>query len=337
MTNNQRASIHPKQLRLRPHDAMFSKFLVQVSIVVFAVPGYAQLCPPSDAAGLDGIGDGCTTVNLEYAFPHVGAFRGLFTPACDAHDKCYTQLGADYDGCDASFYERLRERCDDKYNRYLRTAEWAACRQTAFEYYTAVKGWRAFYNGALEDNFQGDALARSLWQQHYVETDTCATTPERSTLYAPNLIEQVNTAFLTQAGRLPTVYEFMAVVNSADISHDRSGWNAVLQAQAGRAAVMHPPPVSWNSRSPDGVEYILSTAPGSADVAYEWHLSPQGSGTGPTTILQFEEPQYNRAAVIRGYLKATSAAGVRNLVLIEQRVTLRGWCGVSGGRNVHCQ
>ena len=50
-----------------------------------------------------------------------------------------------------------------------------------------------------ETGFQLEARNRSLSQQYYVDTDTCGTTAERTTLYAPQLITQINNAYLSSA------------------------------------------------------------------------------------------------------------------------------------------
>jgi hypothetical protein len=308
---------------------MLRKLLVSL-VFLSAVPAMAQICAPSNAVGLDGIGDGCSTRGAEYVFPGVGIFKSTFTPSCDAHDKCYTQLGASYGACDSAFYEDMRNRCDDKYNKFLRPAEWSACRTTAFEYYTAVKQWGS--TASTQYNMQTNARNRSILQQYNLDTDTCGTTPERTTLYAPALIAQINNAWLGYAGRLPTVYEFVTAANSGDIVNDRAGWNGLLYTLASQAAAVQPPLVGWTrTSSPGNTEHTLTANPIQAGVAYRWRTS-FGSGDGPSTYIWFEEPMYNATFQVKGYLKATSPAGVRNLALVEFHVPVRGWCGSRGGQ-----
>ncbi len=309
---------------------MLRKLFV-ILISLSSIPAMAQICAPSNAAVGNGIGDGCSVPpNAPVLFPHIGIFQNTFTPACDQHDKCYTRLGADYGSCDSAFYEDMRNRCDSKYNKILRPVEWAACRQTAFEYYTAVQEYRRFLN--TETGFQVEARNRSLWQQYYLDTDTCGTTPERTTLYAPQLITQINNAYLSSAGRLPTVYEFMATANAGDIANDRTGWNSLLYTLAAQAAGVQPPAIGYTKVVASlGTEHTLTANPIVAGVAYRWRLPNGFSTDGPTAFMWFEEPMYNATLQIKGYLKATSPSGVRNLALVEYSAHLQGWCGRRGG------
>ena len=294
-----------------------------------SVPAMAQICATSNAVGMEGIGDGCSTRGAEYVFPHVGIFKSTFTPACDGHDKCYTQLGANYAQCDSAFYEDMRNRCDNKFNQWLQPGEWAACRATAFEYYSAVKQWGS--TPATQLNFQSEARNRSLWQQYYLDTDTCGTTPERTTLYAPSLITQINNAYLSNAGRLPTVYEFMATANAGDIANDRAGWASLLYTLASQAAAVQPPSVAWtHSGSREEMTQTLTVNPAELGVAYRWRLT-LGFGDGPTKIIQLQEPRYNATFPIKGFLKATTPSGVRNLAVVDYEVRVRGSCGAFGG------
>jgi len=307
---------------------MLRKLLASL-IFLGSVPAMAQICAPSNAVGLDGIGDGCSTHGAEYVFPEIGVFKSTFTPACDVHDKCYTQLGADYAQCDSAFYEDLRNRCDSKFNQWLQPGEWAFCRQTAFEYYTGVKQWGA--KPSERQNMQRDARNRSLWQQSFVDTDTCGTTPERTTLYAPGLVTQINNAYLSYTGRLPTVYEFMATANAGDIVNDRAGWNSLLYTLASQAAGVQLPSVAWTHvGSREDFTQTLSVNPVQPGIAYRWRLT-LGFGDGPTKIIYLQEPRYNATYQIKGFLKATSPSGVRNLAIVDYEVRVRGSCGAFSG------
>ena len=105
--------------------------VVLVALAIAGGPAFSQICSVPLAQGLEGIGDGCSTYLVEYALPHIGIFKSTFTPSCNNHDKCYTQLGADYHQCDSRFYEEMRGACNSQFNQWLRPVEWAACRQTA--------------------------------------------------------------------------------------------------------------------------------------------------------------------------------------------------------------
>jgi hypothetical protein len=307
---------------------MVRKLLASL-ILLCSVPAMAQICATSNAVGVEGIGDGCSTQGAEYVFPHIGIFKGTFTPACDAHDKCYTQLGANYSQCDSAFYEDLRRRCDNKYNQWLQPGEWAACRATAFEYYSAVKQWGS--TQSAQRNMQTEARNRSLWQQYYLDTDTCGTTPERTTLYAPALLAQINNAYQAYAGRLPTVYEFMATANAGDIVNDRAGWESLLYTLASQAAAARPPSVAWTHvGSREDLTQTLSVNPAETGATYRWQLT-LGFGDGPSKTIYLQEPRYNATFPIKGFLKATSASGVRNLAIVDYEVRLRGSCGAVSG------
>ncbi len=140
---------------------------------------------------------------------------------------------------------------------------------------------------------QTNARNRSILQQNHLDTDTCGTTPERTTLYAPALIAQINDAWFGYAGRLPTVYEFVTATNSGDIVNDRAGWNGLLYTLASQAAAVQPPLVGWTrTSSPGNTEHALTANPIQAGVAYRWRTS-FGSGDGSSTYISFEEPKYN--------------------------------------------
>jgi hypothetical protein len=287
----------------------------------------AQICETSNAVGLDGIGDGCSTHGAETWFPNVGIFKSTFTPACNLHDKCYTQLGADYGQCDSAFYEAMRASCST-YNELL-DPRWAACRATAFEYYEAVKQWGATPSTRL--NMQTEARGRSTAQQYWVNTDTCGTTPERTTLYAPGLISQINNAYLAYAGRLPTIYEFLDTVNAGNIVNDRAGWDYLLYTMASQAAAVRPPSVTWtHSGGRDEMAQTLTVDPVEAGAVYRWRVT-LGFGDGPVKIIYLQEPRYNTVFQMRGFMKATSASGVRNMAIVDYDVRMRGSCGAFGG------
>jgi hypothetical protein len=301
--------------------------LLAALIFLCSVPAMAQICETSNAVGLEGIGDGCSTHGADRWFPNIAAFKSNFTPACNAHDKCYTQLGADYSQCDSAFYEAMRDACNN-YNELL-DPRWAVCRSTAFEYYEAVKAWGATPRTRL--TMQTEARARSAWQQYWIETDTCGTTPERTTLYAQGLINQVNNVYLAYTGRRPTIYEFLATVNAGDIVNDRAGWESLLYTLASQAGAFQPPSVAWtHTGSREEMAQTLSVTPTEPGVTYRWRMT-LGFGDGPVKIIYLQEPRYNTTFQMRGFLKATSPSGVRNMAIVDYDVRMRGSCGAFGG------
>lgn len=304
-------------------------------LILFAapIPALANICPASNAVGFPGIGDGCTTMGFEN-IPHIGLFKSTFTPACDGHDKCYTSLGANYDSCDSAFYEAMRARCNSKYNEWLQPVEWSMCRTTAFEYYEAVKLWR-HEHPENAPAFQNDARNRSIDMRARVENGQCGTTPERTTLYAPQLISQVYGAWNTYARRAPTIYEFLEVVNDGNIVSDPAGWASILYSRAANAAAVTPPAVGWYKTSPGdyGVTFIAN--PVTPGVSYYWRVPD--SGNGPSLTLSFWPPMFNQTVRFSGFLRATNSAGVRNMALVETSIVLPGTCAPNNGPWVNCQ
>jgi len=304
-------------------------------LVMFAapVPVLANICPASNAVGFQGIGDGCSTMGIEYVAPHVALFKGTFTPACNQHDKCYTSLGANYDSCDSAFYEDMRSRCNSKYNEWLQPVEWSMCRSTALEYYEAVKWWR----GQHPENapaFQNDARNRSIDMQSRVESGQCGTTPERTTLYAPQLISQVNAAWNSYARRQPTIYEFLDVVNAGNIVSDPSGWTSILYSRAASAAAVTPPAIGWYKTSPGDYGVSFFVTPVTPGVSYYWRIPDIGNG--PSLSLSFWPPMFNQTVRFAGYVRATNSAGVRNMTLVETSIVLPGTCAPNNGPYVNC-
>jgi hypothetical protein len=296
------------------------------------IPVLANICAPSNAVGFEGIGDGCTTHSAEVVLPHIGIFKSTFTPACNNHDKCYTSLGADYHQCDSLFYEEMRARCNSKYNEWLQPVEWAACRQTAYEYYFAVSQWGA--NATRQRNMQLDARSRSLAAEAAVAGDSCGTTPERTTLYAPALITQVNNAFLAAAGRTPTIYEFFAAVNAGNIVDDRTGWTTLLYSRAAAAAGVVPPAVGWVKTHPTLYSYVFTASPAVSGVSYYWKIAPL-SAAGSSITINFRPPERSYAPQFKGFLKATSG-GIRNMAVIETSGWLIGTSCSPSGPPVPC-
>jgi hypothetical protein len=307
---------------------------ILVALAIAGGPAFSQICSVPPAQGLEGIGDGCTTYSAEVVFPNVGVFKSTFTPACNNHDACYTQLGADYHQCDSRFYEEMRSACDSKFNQWLRPAEWAACRSTAYDYYFAVGQWGA--SPSKQRNMQNNAYTRSLALQQSVEADTCGTTPERSGLYASGLISQVNGAFAASAGRSPTLYEFLSAANSGDRLGDPNGWyaNVVAWSQWGAA---HPPPaVGWYKVSTGDYGVTFFANPVSPNTSYLWRLS-QGSGSGTSLPFSYWPPMFNQTVSFKGFIKATNSAGTKNMALVETSIVLPGTCAPNNGPWVNCQ
>lgn len=61
-----------------------------------------------------------------------------FGPACDQHDACYDQCGADKEACDREFGSNLRGRCNSTFRSHLARPARELCRRTAGGYESAV-------------------------------------------------------------------------------------------------------------------------------------------------------------------------------------------------------
>jgi hypothetical protein len=311
--------------------------LISFFIPLAVSPLYANICSQSDAQGYPGIGDGCSTHYAEYAIPSVGVFKGAFTNSCNKHDKCYSQLGADYSGCDSDFYANMRSDCSSNYNPILLGPIYADCLATANLYYSAVSAWRG--SGQVETrDLQYDALSRSNAMQSSVDADTCGTTPERTTIYAPGLITRINTSFQTYAGRKPTLYEFLDAVNwwsgTQNFVSDQAAWSGALYNKSVAAASASPPTVGWWLDYPGAYGVTFRANPVVSGASYLWKVGT--TGTGPTLAIGYSPPLYDRKITYSGFLKATGSNGARNMALIETSVTLPGTCATKPGPNVHC-
>jgi len=300
------------------------------------VPLLAQICPVSNKVPTpgDGIGDGCSTtyrgVDLAWLAPDVGLFKSTFTSACDFHDKCWTQLGADYGSCDSQFLSKMKDRCDSQFNQILNPAVNLQCKVTANMYKQAVEWYRGHYPEVVTD-FQYEALTRSYGLSAIVDADSCGTTPDGTTLYASGLITQINNAYLAYSGRLPTIYEFLATANAGDIVNDRAGWTSLLYTMASQSAAVQLPSVAWtHSGGREEMAQTLTVNPVEPGVVYRWRLT-LGFGDGPVKIIYLQEPRYNAVFPIKGFLKATSPSGVRNMAIVDYEVRMRGSCGAFGG------
>lgn len=318
---------------------MSRKLLLFIScfIPLVSLSLHANICPQSDAQGFSGIGDGCSTYYLEYAIPSVGAFKGAFTNSCNKHDKCLSQLGTDYSACDSDLYANMRSDCSSNYNPILLGPIYVDCIATANLYYSAVTAWRS--SGQVETtNLQYDALNRSIATQSSVDSDTCGTTSERTTIYAPGLIARINTSFQTYAGRKPTIYEFLDAVNwrsgTQNFVTDQAGWSSALYNKSVAAASAPPPTVGWWLDYPGSYGVTFRATPVVSGASYLWKIGT--TGTGPALALSYFPPQYDRKIVFSGFLKATGSNGARNMALVETSVTLPGTCASKPGPNVHC-
>jgi hypothetical protein len=311
-------------------------------VMMSMAPAFAQICPVSNKVPTpeDGIGDGCTTryegIELSNYFPGIAVHNALFKSACDKHDKCWTQLGASYPSCDSQFLSDMKDRCDSAFNKYLMPGENLGCKTVANTYKDAVTYYRTSLRPDVPAGFQYEARTRSFGLESSVNSDTCGTTPAGTTLYTPGFITQVQNVFVSVAGRNPTIYEFLSAVNQGDLVADPTGWNAGVMARAQLAAANPPPAVGWVLTSPSEYSAKFTVTPVVPNVAYLWRLSA-GNATGTTVTYSYWPPMFNLKVYFKGFVKATNAAGVRNMALVDTSVVLPGTCAPNNGPWVNCQ
>ncbi len=290
------------------------------------------ICPASNAVGVPGIGDGCSVPNVVgILFPDIAAFKSTFTHACNQHDKCYSTLGTSYGECDGSFYSDMRSACRSRFHPIFRPVEYTVCNDVAGRYYAAVLAFGSQYNPL--PGIQAEALQRSRQMQTQVNSDVCGTIPSETTLYSSGLQSEINSTFLTYAGRAPTVYEFFNAVNAGDIVNNRSAWSSQLISNAIQAAGVTPPAVGYvRDNGSWGNSVTLTASPNVANVNYSWNLDIINT-TGPVVAVPMLYPQYDFQWSFEGYLKATAPNGTRNLVLVREHVYESGWCASTPGSN----
>lgn len=307
----------------RIHSIFLTASLISMAGTAMAGP----ICAPSDAAGIPGIGDGCSIPSAAgILFPDIAAFKSTFTPACNQHDKCYSTLGTSYGECDGNFHSNMRSACRSRFNPLFRPVEYAICNDTASKYYLAVVAYGSQYNPL--PGIQADALNRSRQMQYRVDADICGTIPSETTLYSNGLQSEINSAFLTYAGRAPTAYEFFDAVNAGDIVNNRAAWSSQLVGKAMQAANVTPPPVSYVRGSDWNSPVTLTASPNVPNVGYLWNLDVIRTN-GPSVAIPLVYPQYNFSWSLSGYLKATAPNGARNLVLVRENIFEQGWCSSS--------
>ena len=272
---------------------------------------------------LEGIGDGCS-LNYEgfnlATIPHIGVFRGTFTSACNRHDRCYTTLGYSTSKCNSDFLSDMRSACKSKYNRLLRPAEYLACNQTALEYKAAVDVFTSTKNPGPA--FQSELVSLSKKVQMDVNKGMCVTTPERTNIFSPEIIEQVNSTFIAEAGRKPDFNEFFTSINNFYSPEDYSLSTQKLKDYAKAEAVL---------KIPDGEVMLENTTlkiknplPGAV---YIWRIDGYLESEGDHMDIPVElDPKYDIDKDLKGYVNVT-AKGFSNKLIIDTKLRIRGECG----------
>jgi hypothetical protein len=271
----------------------------------------------------EGIGDGCSTnykgFNLA-TIPQIGAFRSTFTPACNNHDRCYTTLGYSTSKCNSDFLSDMKSACKSKYNRLLRPVEYAACNQTALEYKAAVD---LFVSKADPGpSFQDELVSLNRKVQNNMSSGVCMTTPERTNIYSQEIIDQINSIFLAQAGRKPDANEFFSVINLY-----YSPQNYTLNTQGITDYARNE---SW-LKIPNG-EVVLNGATLSIKnplqgAVYVWRINGYPESVGDHMDIPTElTPMYDTSTELKGYVNVT-LNGFSNKIIVDTVLHIIGECG----------
>ncbi len=287
----------------------------------------------SKPIGIQGIGDGCTTSGAEYVLIDVAAFRGLFTPACDNHDICYTSLGATYAMCDSAMLDTMRAACRSKFSPWF-PVELALCLDTAQKYYTAIKAW-----GSARDplpQMQLEASIRSWTVFGSIDNPNiaskCSTSvSEQTNLYTQSLQNAVYGAFATYAGRAPSVFEFMEAVNQnnpyAQVPQSYNNYAAWLNGVNNYASNRRWLPVIPNVNYTSNAGTFTLTAP-SGFANYTWRLNGQ-MVSGNSITIAIPESKYDSTFQINGFAYGADRSYPnvnRNIVSVRRTISVKGWC-----------
>lgn len=285
-------------------------------------PVYAQVCSIPSLQSLSakynwkGIGDGCTVSYGGYLID-IAAFKDLFTPACNSHDKCFTTIGRTGWECNDAFYSEMRSACRSKYNPLLRPVEYSLCNDSALKYYTAVQAH--VQSDDPTKGLQSAVLIEVRILNGQINADSCGITPEGSSFIAPSVISNVNNAFANSRGRLPTIYEFFSVLSTGDIIYNKDNWYSTVLPSAVASSPFTVPAAGFTTNTSGGI----FASPNQAGVSYMWKLNGK-TYQGPSA--QFATQGIQTGTVnLSGFLRAQQGL-TRNMAVIQKTVTVAGKC-----------
>lgn len=118
-----------------------------------AQPASAAICPERvPRPGYRPTVNGCGPSGYGWAIPDSWN-RANFTPACNAHDRCYGTCNKSRQQCDIQMRNRMWAACDRAYGRRGQENLWRLrCRDRANTYFKAVRrGGQAAYEDAQEE------------------------------------------------------------------------------------------------------------------------------------------------------------------------------------------
>ena len=322
----------------------FTAFIALLAACTFA-QAQVGICAPSNAPVAGGIGDGCSTPPALDVFPETGVFNSVFQKSCEWHDKCYTSVGTSYDGCNGNFLSDMKGACANNFPVWLSPSMYSSCIAMANVYHAAVVHYAQNHDPL--PGFQRSALGRSRGMETDIRLNHCVPASiAATTLFDPNLITQVNAAWQATAHRLPTVYEFFAVVdNGPSIVDQRADWNTWLQQQAAVGLAFTPPVVNAPTRS---ASLTLTASPIISGDLYVWSMNG-GLSAGTSANMPRHNPVYNTTYTASGFVSVVLPSyapsgtatlptpdqllaippGARNAITFNTTYTESGSCGPS--------
>jgi hypothetical protein len=328
--------------------------LTAITLTMSFSTSHAQICQPLNhfashqPSSVTGIGDGCTTkttidgntINADW-IPNIWLYKSTFTNSCNTHDKCLVTIGSGTAECNSQFYRNMKDACDDKFHKVFRLPENQLCRTTAAMYYAAVE---SFQSHELTQRLQFGTMSQQLpVLRNNVENEVCGTTPELSQYFAPRVISEINNAFLTHAGRLPTIYEFLGVWLDGgnqgwNYLYNYSAWTNHLTNKAQYARNISVPAVGYrvfNDFINNPGDVRLDVNPLVASGQYLWKIPGYPNTTGTSLQISSMQPRFDQTISLQGFLRVQKN-GVRNQQVIQQNITIRGHCARRPGQNVNC-
>ncbi len=108
---------------------------------------------PEATRQMDGCSNpGLSAISNKLPDPGTAQYNGLFKPACEQHDFCYSSKDPPKSTCDTNFRDNMQWICDRYFTGPNNVVQLGACKSAAGIYYTAVSvkngpGDGAFTNG----------------------------------------------------------------------------------------------------------------------------------------------------------------------------------------------
>ncbi len=302
-------------------------------VSLLSSPVFANFCPSIAPSK-----DGCSTkiydkksntYQTAFIFSESAFVYLTFPSACNKHDTCYGTLGLSKATCDSRFRSDAHDICDDKFNKYLKPAENALCRNQADLAYGVLRNIDAAYE-SFDEAQQGSA-ERSVSLNNRIQSEQCFTVPSRAGVYHSSLESYINESFQSLKGRLPSKFETFSLLALYDPNTSLSAWkNTVLSAIANITTV---PPIAKASKDVDDFTYKqVAYASQGNNLSYRWNING-ATVLGPVYSINYEQyPRFTQTYTFKGYLYVKDAAGNRDFDLVDDTFIVRGLCGDGSDR-----